>query len=204
MILVDNIVSKSIFAGISVSVGAYLFLLNGNPILGCLLLSLGWIICEKLDGNLFTSKSCYVSESTEFRRLFLVLLLNIASAFLFGLLIRFLNSDITEYANAVIAFHLEIPITSVIVGATILGFLMPLICDSIKHDNYLVTLVCALGFMIVPYHCIIESFYYGASIFIYDNILLSLAYLLTMTVFNFVGCNLYNIIVNKSLIRREV
>ena len=202
----NHIISRSLFAGICIGVGGFTFLSSASPIVGAILFSTGLLACSLLNLNLFTDKSGFLSDSKDFRRLVLVLLLNLFSAYALGILTRFFETPLSSAANSVLTAQLSTGYFQCVIRSTITGFLMTLaVCRGPRQDtnyNNIIIILCAFAVMYLGgFHCILESFYYGASTVFYDNIGDLLLRLLTIVVFNFIGCNLYNLFIHRSFIR---
>lgn len=200
----NHVVSRSLFAGIGIGIGGYLFLSCSNAILGTVLFSVGLLSCVLFNGNLFTGKSGFISDTQDFRRLILVLLLNILAAFTFGLISRLLDPSITNVADGVLITRMNTDYLQYIIKSIITGFLMTLAIESERkpNANHLILILCVVGFISAGcLHCIADSFYYGAGSMLYENPGSLVLRLLVVILFNFVGCNLYNLLVNKSFIR---
>lgn len=206
----NHVVSKSLFAGVSIGVGGYLFLSCYNTILGTILgtilFSVGLLSCVITCSPLFTGKSGFISDTQDFRRLILVLLLNVYAAFTFGLITRLLNPQIVNAANDILISRMDTDYLSYIIKSIVTGFLMTLAIESESkpNANHLVLILCIIGFISTGcFHCIADSFYYGASTMLYENPGSFILRLFVVIIFNFVGCNLYNLFVNRSFIHRS-
>jgi len=202
----NHIISKSLFAGIAIGVGGYLFLSCSNAILGSILFSAGLLSVCIFKCNLFTGKSGLISDTQDLRRLVLVLLLNVFAAFVFGLTSRILNPSIADAADGILIARMNTDYLPYIIKSIITGFLMTLAIESESkpNANHLVLILCVVGFISAGcLHCIADSFYYGAGTRFYENSGSLLLRLLVVILFNFVGCNLYNLVVNRSIIHKS-
>ena len=202
----NHVVSKSLFAGVSIGVGGYLFLSCSNTILGTILFSVGLLSCVITGSPLFTGKSGFISDTQDFRRLILVLLLNVFAVYSFGLIAKILNPSIVNAANDILISRLNTDYLSYIIKSIITGFLMTLAIESESRPNanHLVLILCIVGFISAGcFHCIADSFYYGASTVMYENPSSLILRLLVVIIFNFVGCNLYNLFVDVSFIHKS-
>lgn len=205
MITVDKCVSKSLFAGLSISIAGYVYLSlsTSNIILSAILFSVGLLSCVITGSPLFTGKSGFLSNTTDFRRLTLVLILNLFGAYIFGILATFANDSITSAANIIVQNRINTSIFSIMISAIVTGFLMTLAIESEskEHANHLILIFCVAAFILSGSpHCIADMFYYSASSITFNNLLFILPRLLLTILFNFIGCNLYNLFVNKSFI----
>ena len=202
----NHVVSKSLFAGVSIGVGGYLFLSCSNTILGTVLFSVGLLSCVITGSPLFTGKSGFISDTQDFRRLILVLLLNVFAVYSFGLIAKILNPSIVNAANDILISRLNTDYLSYIIKSIITGFLMTLAIESESkpNANHLVLILCIVGFISSGcFHCIADSFYYGASTMLYENPSSLILRLFVVIIFNFVGCNLYNLFVDVSFIHKS-
>ena len=202
MISTDHVISKSLLAGVCISIGGYLFLSCHSAVIGTILFSVGLLSCVITDSPLFTSKGGFITDAQDARRLVLVLLLNVFAAFMFGLVSKILNPSLVDAANNILTARMSTGYLPYIIKSIITGFLITLAIESENkpNSNHLILILCVTGFILsgCP-HCIADSFYYGASSVIYKNPSLIL-HLLLVIIFNFIGCNLYNLFVNKSFI----
>ena len=202
----NHVVSKSLFAGVSIGVGGYLFLSCSNTILGTILFSVGLLSCVITGSPLFTGKSGFISDTQDFRRLILVLLLNVFAVYSFGLIAKILNPSIVNAANDILISRLNTDYLSYIIKSIITGFLMTLAIESESRPNanHLVLILCIVGFISAGcFHCIADSFYYGASTMLYENPSSLILRLFVVIIFNFVGCTLYNLFVDVSFIHKS-
>ena len=171
-----------------------------------ILFSVGLLSCVITGSPLFTGKSGFISDTQDFRRLILVLLLNVFAVYSFGLIAKILNPSIVNAANDILISRLDTDYLSYIIKSIITGFLMTLAIESESkpNANHLVLILCIVGFISTGcFHCIADSFYYGASTMLYENPSSLILRLFVVIIFNFVGCNLYNLFVNRSLIHKS-
>lgn len=197
----NHIISRSLLAGVVVGIGGFLLLSSSSLFIGALLAAVCFLSCNILKLNLFTDKSGFLSETIDFRRLFLVLLLNLFAAFVFGVISKFLSAPISNAADGVLIAEINTDYLSCILKSVVTGFLLMLATESsIKSKNCIVPIICIIGFIYTAcFNCVLDAFYYGASSLLYDNPSLILR-LFIVAVFNFIGCNLYNLTVNRSFI----
>ena len=201
----NHVISKSLFAGMSIGIAGYIYL-STNAILGTILFSVGLLSCVVTCSPLFTGKSGFISDTQDFRRLILVLLLNVYAAFTLGLIARLLNPQIVNAANDILISRLNTDYLPYIIKSIVTGFLMTLAIESESkpNTNHLVLILCIVGFISAGcFHCIADSFYYGASTVLYKDPSSLIIRLFVFIIFNFVGCNLYNIFVNRSFIHKS-
>lgn len=203
MIYPDNIISKSLLAGVSIAIAGFIFVSCANPVIGAILFSLGLWCCVVFDLNLFTGKSGFLSDSQDFRRLLLVLILNIFAATAIGIIVKFTDSSIISTVDQLVNSRLNTDLSIIIIRSIITGFLMTLAIESeTKTNNHIVLIFAVTAFILSGcYHCIADAFYYSVSSLTITNIGSVLARLTLTILFNFIGCIVYNLFINKSIIR---
>ena len=203
MIQQDKIISKSLFAGIVISIFCYI-LLSCNTAYNDFLFPIALLFCSIFGLNLYTTKICTLSDTQDIRRSFLVLILNLFAVIILGLLFS-LDDNIYNNANIIINKKFNIGIIDTIIGATITGFIMPLlIWDDNRTFNVIkMILFVVLGsilFTSIYQHTVFDLFIYVSSLRMFTDPGDTFIRLLFTVIFNFIGCNMYNIIVNKSLV----
>lgn len=206
MIDVYKCVPRSLFASTIVGVGCYSYLLCNSSVTGSILLVTLLVVPFLLRLNLYTDKCGFVSDINDFRRLILVLLLNAIVVFLFGLAATWTSDNLTESANVIVLSRISGGIITIMLSSTITGLLTTLAVDSYdKTKNILISLLCVLPIAVLSLpHCMLDMFYYSASSETISNLgSVSIRLLLTV-IFNFIGCNLYNLFIHRSLIYRDV
>lgn len=200
MIQIERIFSKSAIAGIILGFSCFLYLSCQNTIVGSILFAVGMLYATQFDINIFTDKSCSLINSGDARRLSLVLILNVISAFLFGFVTRLISPEFIYSANAIVQSHYNSSIIEFIIKSVITGFLISTSVSSNISERKFIYVICAFvvaqfGF----YHCNISAFYYGLSDVFYEHFIYMPIMFSVMIISNFIGCNLYNLFVNKSV-----
>ena len=212
MIQQEKIVSKSILASIAITFCTYAYLLSISSLIGSLILSAAFIASSVYNLNLFTDRVNSLSDSSDFRRLLLILLINIFTAYIFGIAFTFANNSITIAANSIVTNRLNTDILTIIISSTVTGFLCSLsfeLENRLKLSNlkpsYIIVILCTLAivFANLP-HCIIDMFIYSASSVTFENFYSVAIRLLLTTLFNFLGCSLFNVIANKSFMYSRI
>lgn len=208
MIITDNIVSKSLLAGVVIGFGGYLSLAVDNLILQALLFSVAIISINVFRLNLFTEKSGFLKDSQDIRRLVLVLLLNLFAVCIFGILAGLANEPVRQTADLIVTARVNESIPVVILNSSITGFLTTVAIESETNaysKSHVPLILCAIAFYTGScYHSILDAFYYCASSVAVNNIAHSALMLLLTIVFNFIGSILYNVFVSKSVVNKSV
>lgn len=206
MIQETNIFSKSLLAGIAIGFGGLINLSCSNNVIGAVLFSVGLLSVYIFELNLFTGKSGFLSDKYDFRRVILVLIINLLGAYLLGLLTHFMISDIRQPADMIVSNRLGTDISTIFMKSILTGFLMTLAIESEKrqNSNHLILILSVVGFILSgSFHCIADAFYYGVSSMTFSNPTQAIARLLVVIVANFIGCNLYNLTVSKGIIHGD-
>lgn len=205
MIQIDRCISKSLLAGVVIGVGGFLYLTSPNSITGTILLAAVLVGVSVLNLNLFTDKAGFISDTQDIRRLVLVLCLNIITSFIFGLIIKYTHSGISNSADAILFTQLNTDLLSIIIKSLVAGFLFMLAIESHNKNKHILSLLFFMGFIVTGCtHCILTVFYYGASNMFYNDVGWFMLQLLLIVLFNFIGSILYNLFVNKSIIHRSI
>lgn len=206
MININKCISKSLFAGLSIGVAGCVYLSTSNPIIGAVIFSVGLLSCVITDSPLFTGKSGFLSDKYDFRRLILVLIINLLGAYLLGLLTHFMISDIRQPADMIVSSRLGTDISTIFMKSILTGFLMTLAIESERrqNSNHLILILSVVGFILSgSFHCIADAFYYGVSSITFSNPIQAIIRLLIVIAANFIGCNLYNLTVSKGIIHED-
>ena len=208
MIQIDHCISKSLLGGITVSVCGFIFLSCSNVIFAALLSAAVLLLINIFDFNSFVDKCGFISDTSDVRRLVLVLCLNLFTVFLFGLLLSYFVPGISSTADGIVTARLNTPITALIIKSIIAGFLIMLSISLLKSENrnnIILSLLCISGFIYSGcMHCILDTFYYSASSMLYDNFGCVALNTVLAILFNFIGGVLCNLLVNKSIIYNSI
>ena len=151
-----NTLNKSIFAGIAIGLGCWLFLTIENPIYAALLFSCGLLAVRLYKLNLFTGKTQYLWDKTiSIKNYFLILLGN-----LIGIsLIVFLSNLIgTEKVSAIAETKAAQPLFIALSKGIGCGMLMSL--ATYPTSPLWLSSICVLAFILAGFnHCIADFFY---------------------------------------------
>lgn len=165
-------IKKAIASGILISIGGCVLLAStksGMMWAGAILFSLGlFAICE-YGFNLYTGKVGYIAEHfSDFkyiRLVLLILLVNILTTFVMGMLVSVCLSDIAESARASYASKLAADPKKWILSSILCGLLMYLAVDLWKRGQKIGVFLCVPVFIFSGFdHSIANSFYNGAAI----------------------------------------
>lgn len=91
-----QLISKSILAGLLISLGATAFLTANNKIVGALLFSIGLTAVILLEANLYTGKIGYVNNKVKLFDAVIILFINLLVASICGLIFYGAKNNICE------------------------------------------------------------------------------------------------------------
>ncbi len=155
-------ISKSILAGLLISLGATAFLTADNKIIGALLFSIGLTAVILLEANLYTGKIGYVNNKTKLFDATSILILNLLAASICGLIFYCAKNNICEnlWLNKLTKSWYEFLFDSIGCGICIY-----LSVELYKKTNSIFVIVLGvLVFILSGFeHCIADIFYLNAA-----------------------------------------
>ena len=200
-----KLIRSSILAGIAIGCGGYGFLASGiqseayGKLFGAVLFSFGLMTVVGYRLSLYTGTAGFIRKN-EFGKLMVILLGNIAGCICMGLLTRFSPMDIQQAAQAIFEARVKMgPLTCGLLAVPC-GFMMTTSVTFARKHHYLPLLLAVPLFIVCGFtHCIADAFTYscvpvetlGAE---FSGLIM--IYLATV-VGNFIGCNLFRIIVKE-------
>ena len=181
---VFNLISKSILAGLLISLAGIVYLNCPEKIVGSLLFSLGLISVILLEANLFTGKIGYVNSKQSVLDSLLILVFNLVAATIVGLIYR-CGSD----AAAPIAESKRLVFSETwwLTGLKAIGCgaAIYLSVEGYKKSKSLIPVMLGvMTFILAGWnHCIADCFYMAAG----SSSILAIPYLLVVIVGNSIG-----------------
>lgn len=175
---------KSIFGGILISLGGFVYVSSGMSIIGAILFAFGLISVVLSKSNLFTGKSGFCETSQDFINLLYILILNIIGCFAMGYIGHNLDTSSIVYAR------LNKSIIDIFLLSVGTGMIMTIAVNYAKQDKWLPLLFGVPLFIIcgMP-HCIADAFYYSSYFWSNLNLNSEIFYIYFITIFgNFIGC----------------
>lgn len=190
-----TVIKSSILAGICIGIAGLGFLALGG-IAGAVLFAFGLItvVCYKL--KLYTGTAGFIVKG-EVGTLLLILIGNIVGCLLVALLARVSPMDLQGAAKKILAGRLAIGPVRAGLLAIGCGFLMTTAVTFARRNQWLPLLFAVPMFILCGFpHCIADAFYYLTVpfSFIKENIWSVLLLYVCLVIGNFIGCNLYRII----------
>lgn len=159
---------SSVCAGVLISIGGCVFLACENRYVGAVLFSVA-LLCICLKGYaLYTGRVGYIIEShkkSDFAALAVILIGNLLTTFLLGMLVRVSMPQLGETAAAICSGKLTQAFWQTLVRAFFCGILMYLAVSTYKEKNTVLgILFCVPVFILSGFeHSIADMFYLGAS-----------------------------------------
>lgn len=191
----STVIKSSILAGICIGIAGFGFLALGG-IAGAVLFAFGLItvVCYKL--KLYTGTAGFIVKG-EVGKLLLILIGNIIGCLLVALLARVSPMDLQGAARKILAGRLAIGPVRAGLLAIGCGFLMTTAVTFARRNQWLPLLFAVPMFILCGFpHCIADAFYYLTVpfSFIKENIGSVLLLYVCLVIGNFIGCNLYRLI----------
>ena len=200
---------SAIMAGITIGIAGWGYLATTN-IIGAVLFAFGLLTVVSYKMKLYTGTAGFV----EFRgdnnklqiikplaELLLVLVGNIIGCLLVGLLARLSPLELTQAAQNILQGRLNVGPLSGGLLAIGCGFIMTTAVTFARKGQYLPLLFGVPLFIVCGFpHCVADAFYYLTVPFefIKNNIEDVLLFYISIVFGNFIGCNLYRLIMKSN------
>jgi len=191
----STVIKSSILAGICIGIAGFGFLALGG-IAGAVLFAFGLItvVCYKL--KLYTGTAGFIVKG-EVGKLLIILIGNIVGCLLVSLLARLSPMDLQGAAQKILSGRLAIGPVRAGLLAIGCGFLMTTAVTFARRNQWLPLLFAVPMFILCGFpHCIADAFYYLTVPFqfIKENFWSVLLLYVCLVIGNFIGCNLYRLI----------
>ena len=179
-----NLITKSILAGLLISLAGIVYLNCPDKIVGSLLFSLGLISVILLEANLFTGKIGYVNSKQSILDSLLILVFNLVAATIVGLIYRCGSDAATPIVESKLLVFSE---TWWLTGLKAIGCgaAIYLSVEGYKKSKSLIPVILGvMTFILAGWnHCIADCFYMAAG----SSSALAIPYLLVVIVGNSIG-----------------
>lgn len=156
--------SKSLRAGLLISIGGTAYLATDNRYVGAALFAVGLMAICYLGYDLYTGKVCYVNKCNV-AYLALVLVGNLIAVTVCGLITHYAMPELVSKANTLAAGKLSQPLWSVLVRGIGCGVLIYVAVEVWKrHQSMLGVLIAVPTFILCGFnHCIADAFYFAVA-----------------------------------------
>ena len=179
-----NLITKSIRAGLLISLAGIVYLNCSDKIVGSLLFSLGLISVILLEANLFTGKIGYVNSKRSILDSLLMLVFNLVAASIVGLIYRCGSDVAAQVAESKLLVFSE---TWWLTGLKAIGcgVAIYLAVEGYKKSKSLIPVILGVMVFILAgwNHCIADCFYMAAG----SSSALAIPYLLVVIAGNSIG-----------------
>ena len=179
-----NLITKSILAGLLISLAGIVYLNCSDKIVGSLLFSLGLISVILLEANLFTGKIGYVNSKRSILDSLLMLVFNLVAASIVGLIYRCGSDAAAQVAESKLLMFNE---TWWLTGLKAIGCgaAIYLAFEGYKKSKSLIPVILGVMVFILAgwNHCIADCFYMAAG----SSSALAIPYLLVVIAGNSIG-----------------
>ena len=189
---------SAIIAGIAISIGGFVYLKTGAALEGAVLFTFGLLTVVHYKLHLFTGKAGFFDSWKTFFQLFaLTLIGNAVGCLLSGLFAVGTASDVHLAAQKLLDARLSSSLFVNFLLAIPCGFIMTTAVEFGKVGKFLPLLFGVPVFIMCGFrHSIADAFYYCAA----NQWSLDVIYLwLVIVAGNFVGCNLYRVVIPSIL-----
>lgn len=200
---------SAILAGITIGIAGWGYLAT-KDIIGAVLFSFGLLTVVSYKMKLYTGTAGFVEFKDENNKLQitkplieLIIILggNIIGCLLVGLMARLSPLELTSSAQGILEGRLSTGPLNGGILAIGCGFIMTTAVTFARKGQYLPLLFGVPLFIICGFpHCVADAFYYLSVpfSFIQNNLIEILLFYISIVLGNFIGCNLYRIIMKSN------
>ncbi len=193
-----NTFRSSLLAGICIGIAGFGYLAE-KSIIGAVLFAFGLLTVVHYGLRLYTGTAGFIKKG-EVGKLFFILFGNILGCLLVGLMVRCSPMPLQETAQKILEGRLIMGPLKGFVLAIGCGFIMTTaVTFARKHQNLPLLFGVPLFIMCGFPHCVADAFYYLCVPldFIAANLLDTIIFYVSIVAGNFVGCNLYRIVIKQ-------
>lgn len=191
-------IRSGIFAGICIGIAGFVYLAE-KSIVGAVLFAFGLLTVIGYKLKLYTGTAGFVKKD-EVGTLLLILISNIIGCFVVAMIARCSPMPVQETAQGILEARLSIGALCGGVLAVGCGLIMTTAVNfARKGNNYPLLFGVPLFIMCGFPHCVADAFYYLTvpTSFWVENWGEILTFYLSIVIGNFVGCNLYRLVVGE-------
>lgn len=192
------IVRSGIFAGVCIGIAGFVYLAE-KSIVGAVLFAFGLLTVVNYKLKLYTGTAGFIKKG-EVGTLLLILLSNIVGCLVVGLIARCSPMPIQETAQGILEGRLNMGALRGGVLAVGCGMIMTTAVNFARQGNNLPLLFGVPLFIMCGFpHCVADAFYYLTvpTDFLLAHLGEVVVFYLSIVLGNFIGCNLYRMIVGN-------
>lgn len=198
----EEILWKSICAGILISIGAIVKLQCKNTVVGAIMFSIGLFFICSLQMNLFTGKIGYINKNN-WTNYPIIWIGNLDGCLISAILIRIANPNINMIAREVMYQKFEMSLLSASIMAFFCGIIMYLAVENYLSSNSDISEVFGLVIGVTVFilcgfeHSIADAAYLLFAVNESNEIIKSMVFILDVTVFNAIGSIIIRALLHK-------
>jgi len=194
-----NIFRSAILAGICIGIAGFGYLAIGG-IFGAVIFAFGLAAVVSYAFKLYTGTAGFVKLPAQTCELFVILIGNLVGCLLISMLTRVSPMPVQDTAQNILAARLASGWWRCGLLAIGCGFIMTTAVEFARKNNWYPLLFGVPMFIICGFpHSIADAFYYMSVpvSFIGENILKIVPLYVAIVVGNFIGCNVYRVVIPK-------
>lgn len=195
-----NLIRSSLLSGITIGVAGFGFLADNKGIVGAVLFAFGLLTVVHYKLKLYTGTAGFIKKG-EVGQLFLILGFNLVGCLLMGLMARCSPMPLQETAQSILEGRLAIGPWRGGILSIGCGFIMTTAVTFARQQSYFPLLFGVPLFIVCGFpHCVADAFYYMCVPvdYLLANWMDILLFYVSIVAGNFVGCNLYRIIIKQA------
>ena len=191
-----SIISSSVLSGIAIGTAGFGYLASGKDIVGAVLFAFGLATVVHYSLKLYTGTAGFIRRG-ELGTLFLILFFNLVGCALMGLMARCSPLPLQETAQGILEGRLAMGALRGGVLSIGCGFIMITAVTFARQDKMLPLIFGVPLFIVCGFpHCVADGFYYLCVplAYIADHWQEVLLFYVSIVAGNFIGCNLYRLV----------
>ena len=191
-----SIISSSVLSGIAIGTAGFGYLASGKDIVGAVLFAFGLATVVHYSLKLYTGTAGFIRRG-ELGTLFLILFFNLVGCALMGLMARCSPLPLQEIAQGILEGRLAMGALRGGVLSIGCGFIMTTAVTFARQDKMLPLIFGVPLFIVCGFpHCVADGFYYLCVplAYIADHWQEVLLFYVSIVAGNFIGCNLYRLV----------
>ncbi|MGN1256444.1 MAG: formate/nitrite transporter family protein [Bacteroidaceae bacterium] len=195
----NTIIRSSVLSGIAIGIAGFGYLATGKDVVGAILFAFGLATVVHYSLKLYTGTAGFIQKG-ELGSLFVILFFNLVGCALVGLMARCSLMPLQNTAQEILESRLAIGPWRGCVLSIGCGFIMTTAVNFARQDKMLPLIFGVPLFIVCGFpHCVADGFYYLCVplSFLSAHWLHVLFFYVSIVAGNFIGCNLYRLVMNK-------
>lgn len=195
----NTIIRSSVLSGVAIGIAGFGYLATGKDIVGAILFAFGLATVVHYSLKLYTGTAGFIQKG-ELGSLFVILFFNLVGCAVVGLMARCSPIPLQSTAQQILESRLAIGPWRGCVLSIGCGFIMTTAVNFVRQDKMLPLIFGVPLFIVCGFpHCVADGFYYLCVplSFLSAHWLQVLFFYVSIVAGNFIGCNLYRLVMNK-------